>query len=209
MNWILLIVLIVVTNLPYKRSHFPQGSWIETRAITLAFVVGILILLIGIQPYLIPVIITPQLAILFSILTIIWYALPAVVRRYGSYPTQALHNKPKRFLIRMQYPVWTLKYVEILFQQVCFVYLFFVLLNGTHYRDSALVWFTVLVSGVHLVNFRYRERFIAGLFFLLSIPMAILFGHLLFEGYVIMTIMIHLLFYMLFYGSYWFRGRKI
>ena len=140
---------------------------------------------------------------IFPLMTILWFVSPYVVRKFGSLPNMEIADKPARLLIRFEPKMFLTKYFEILFQQSMFVYVLFVVLTGMTFW-STMVWFTVMIGLIHLGNFPFTGKKDTLFYFYLSLPMAVAFGWLILQGYVAITIAMHMLFYLVFNGRYWF-----
>lgn len=144
---------------------------------------------------------------LFIAISALWFVSPYLVRLYGHAPDPSLSESPTRILIRFEPKIYVAKYFEILFQQSMFVYILFVLLFGMPYWQIIL-WFTLIVGFIHLLNFPFTGAKDTLFYFYLSLPMAILFGILILQGNVFISMIIHLVFYLTFNGRHWFILRK-
>lgn len=140
---------------------------------------------------------------LFFFYSLVWLLSPYIVRLWGSAPPKKLSEKPATLLIRFEPRIFLTKYFEIIFQQSVFVYLLAVILAGQPLLDK-LGWFVTIIALIHLGNLPFTGRRDTMFYFYLSIPMAILFGWLIVNGYVFVAASIHITFYLLFNGRHWF-----
>lgn len=193
--------IFILANLPYRWRRFIGAGWRETIHISLWFFLCLLLLLIPTLPVA-NIVIDRLQVFLFLGATIVWFAVPVIVKRFGSYPKQYVDENPDRYLVRCELPAYFLKYGQVMFQQAAFLYLLFVALPALK-APSSLSWFVIIVSVAHLYNIFFIAKKWALIFFLLSIPMAVLFGFLLMEGYALITASLHLLFYPLMNAFYW------
>ena len=145
---------------------------------------------------------------IFIITTVLWFASPWLVRQFGKRPTKIEGDIGKTFLMDFKPHAFAAKYFEILCQQGLFVYILFVILRGLS-LPLQLFWFLLFIVLVHLANIPFMEKKHALMFTYWSIPMAIVFGYLILNGYILVTISIHMLFYVLFNGRYWFKKAEI
>ncbi|MBP9814142.1 hypothetical protein KBC80_03015 [Candidatus Woesebacteria bacterium] len=143
----------------------------------------------------------------FPFITIIWFVSPYIVRRFGREPKATLSDSPARLLIRFESKIFMTKYFEILFQQSMFIYILFVLLRGQPFWMT-IVSFIVIIGMIHLGNFPFTGKKDTLFYFYLSLPMAAVFGILILNGYVSITIAIHMIFYLVFNGRYWFARQN-
>lgn len=144
----------------------------------------------------------------FIVTTILWFASPWFVRRFGHEPKQFMHETGTKFLISFLPHALFAKYFEILCQQGLFVYTLVVILQGQS-EIMRIFWFLVMNALIHLANLLFLEKKETMRFFYLSLPMAIFFGYLILHGYILVTASIHMLFYLLLDGSYWFKKKAI
>jgi len=100
-------------------------------------------------------------------------------------------------LIHLKYSTFTLKYIEVLFQQAIFIYILTVTLSSFADFEKILI-FTLIGAILHLGNHFYIRKKISFIFTVLSIPMGILFGYLIINGLFLVTNTIHLGFYLCF-----------
>ena len=101
----------------------------------------------------------------------------------------------------------TIKYFEVLFQQSIFLFIYFEVLGNLPINLSILM-FTVIVAIFHLGNFLFIHSKWVLFYFILSIPMAILFGFMISQGLTLLTMSIHIIFYLIFNSRYWFVKDK-
>lgn len=201
-------LILVIGYIPYKtkqRKKIIDLSWKYAALITLWFGIWIIFLIWQINNYII-VQFTPSIFFIFSVTTLLWLTSPILVRRWGKPPVAYFEKFPVHVLIRFQPSLYVAKYFEVLFQQSFFLYILTTVLSQFAFRER-LAWFTILIALLHLGNIFFLDRRQMFLFFILSIPMAIGFGWLILEGLVFITVSLHLLFYLLYYGRFWFTER--
>jgi len=83
------------------------------------------------------------------------------------------------------------------------VWLIFVVLIGIP-KITSIYLFTLIIVIIHLGNLFFMDKKWALFYTVLSIPMAIIFGNMILQGFVLLTTSIHLLFYLIFNATYWF-----
>lgn len=203
------LIVSVLAYLPYKGKNFDRVSWGRAAILSVRFIICSLLLLgfnyknISALPNLVTI-------IAFLTITTFWFLFPKIIRLYGKYPTSFL-NEPKnnmRFIVRFELPSMTIKYFEILFQQAIFLYLLFVVLGNLEFSIK-IIAFTLIVAIFHLGNFLFMHSKWVLIYFVLSIPMAIVFGYLINQGLVLLTTSLHLTFYLLFNTRYWFSEKRV
>lgn len=202
---IIFLITVILVNLPYKGRNFKKITLKQTLGISLLFLFGSLGLII---------LVVEQIYVRFNLFTVIvfllvslfWFYISKLVRRYGKYPTDYLNDKKNnmRFMAKLEPLTLTIKYFEVLFQQAGFLYVFFGVLNGFDTTVKVLA-FTIVVGVLHLGNILFMNLKWTLIYFALSIPMAMLFGYLLSEGYVLVTAGIHLLFYTISNALLWLK----
>jgi len=106
-------------------------------------------------------------------------------------------------MVKFESPSMTIKYFEVVFQQSTFLYLLFVALIDLP-KNTNIFLFTVVITAIHLGNLLFMDKKWALFYTVLSIPMAIIFGNMILQGFVLLTTSIHLLFYLIFNATYWF-----
>ena len=203
------LIVSIVAYLLYKGKNFDGVSWKRAAALSIRFIICALLLLwINYKntSFLLNLITIST----FLSITILWFLFSKIIRLYGTYPTVFL-NEPKnnmRFIVRFEIPSMTIKYFEILFQQVTFLYLLFVVLGNL--ESSAKIFaFTLIVAIFHLGNFLFMHHKWVLFYFVLSIPMAIIFGYMISQGFVLLTTSLHLAFYLVFNARYWFSEKRV
>ena len=203
-----LLAIIVVGYLPYKTLQRIRPHGLGDISKTTAFLLFIWFLILSIILFLQTdekiIVTSPTTVPIAVVTTLLWFFSPYLIRKIGTYPTAVIAENQKWFVIRFEPKTLYLKYVEVLFQQVKFLYLIFVVFGALTMGDRVL-WFTLLVGLLHLGNVFFLSTHTAMIFFILSLPMGVLFGMLMLNGYILVTIAIHLWFYLLFGGWYWLR----
>ena len=141
----------------------------------------------------------------FFIITLCWFFAPRLIRLYGKYPSSYFKDKKNnvRFMAKFELPSITVKYFEVLFQQSTFLYLLFIVLTDLP-KTEIILFFTVIITVIHLGNLLFMDYKWAFFYTLLSIPMAIVFSNLILQGLILLTTSIHLIFYLIFNARYWF-----
>lgn len=209
MEWgkfIYLLAIVFIGYLPYKSiQRFRNGGLanISTRlavGMSLWFLILSTLLVFQTPNIIINTSLFPLL--FFGVTVLIWIVTPWILRRIGTLPDKIITENPTSFLIRTQPKMFLLKFFEVLFQQAKFSYLLFIVLGDLPFV-SRLIWFTGIVSLLHLYNVYFVRA--AWLFFFVSIPMGPLFSLLIVNGYIFIAITIHLWFYLLFVSRHWLR----
>src|SRR3989344_1336387 len=209
MEWVKLVFLlsiVLIGYLPYKTIQRNRKGGLANISTQLA--IGISFCFVILSTFLI--LQTPNLIInrslfpvfFLGITVLIWVLAPWLLHRMGTLPAKVIEENPTSFLIRTQPKMFLLKFCEVLFQQAKFAYLLFVVLDGLPFV-SRVVWFSVIVSLLHLYNVNFVRA--PRLFFFISIPMGPLFSLLILNGYIFIAITIHLWFYLLLVSRHWFR----
>ncbi len=201
--FVLIIVLAYVPYKPNQKKLFIGSSRRYAVLVSIWFCIFIYVLAYQVVPY---VRLDHRLDWALVLTSLIWFVSPYVVRIFGSAPNIAIADKLARLLIRFDPKMLLTKYFEILFQQSMFVYILFVLLRGVPFWP-AVWWFTVFIGVIHLGNIPFTGKKDALFYFYLSLPMSVIFGVLMLHGYVNLTITIHMLFYLVFNGRFWFQNR--
>lgn len=205
LNFLFLIYVLAIANIAYKGKAFDKTNWNRVVALSIWFIICSFILLrVNYQKLLITInFITVEL---FVATTLIWFLFPKLIRLYGKYPSSYLKDKKgnTRFMVRFELPSMTIKYFEVLFQQATFLFLLFVVLTGLP-KITIIFLFTLIIVIIHLGNLFFMDRKWALFYTVLSFPMAIIFGYMILNGFVLLTASIHLLFYLLFNAFYWFQ----
>ena len=202
-----LFICILLAYAPYKPNQkklFIGSSLRYAVLVSVWFSIFIFALGYQIVPY---VRLDHRFDWIFPLISLVWFMSPSVVRVFGRQPDLAIADKPARLLIRFERKMFLTKYFEILFQQSMFMYVLFVLLRGVPFWD-AIIWFIGIVGIIHLGNIPFTGKKDTLFYFYLSLPMAALFGMLILYGYVNMTIAIHMIFYLVFNGRFWFLKQK-
>lgn len=203
-NILLLICIIVLANLPYKGKFFDKFNFRLSMLCAGSFILGSVLLLFLVKDNL-----KLNLELfyfsVFIIISFLWFLSPYLVRRYGKYPLYYIGDKANkgRFLAKFELHSMTVKYFEILFQQSIFLYLLFVILSF-NILSTNLVVFILIVAIIHLGNLPFLGVKWTLIYTALSVPMALVFGILILNGYILITTSIHLLFYLIFNGQLWF-----
>jgi hypothetical protein len=144
---------------------------------------------------------------LFILTSVVWFAFPMIVRKYGKAPTKRMVPTSGNFLLYFTPNVMFAKYFEILCQQGLFVYVLMVVFQGQS-DVHKLFWFFVCNIVLHVSNLLFMEKKETLFFVYWSIPMGIIFGYLLLHGYIFLTGSIHMLFYLVVNGSLWIKRHK-
>ena len=209
MEWgklVYLLVIILIGYLPYKAIQRYSKDGFASISTRLAFLMTTWFLLLST----LLIAQTPNLfvntslvsIVSFGITVLLWAFAPYLLRLIGRYPVEAIGDKPKWYILRAEPKMFILKFCEIVFQQAKFSYLLFEVFSGLPFV-ARIVWFTVIVSMLHLNNMYFVKA--GKLFFFVSIPMGPLFGFLILNGYITIAMTIHLWFYLLLVS--WYRLR--
>lgn len=205
---LLFLIVAVFAYLPYKGKDFDDVSWKKAITLSLRFLLSsfFLVALITQNLYLKLDIITIGI---FVVTTLIWIFTPRIIRLYGKYPKTFLEDKKNRmrFMAKFEPRTMTIKYFEVLFQQAGFLFIFLGILGSLPISKSIFL-FTVIVAIFHLGNIFFIHAKWTLIYFTLSIPMAIIFGYMISQGFIFLTASIHLTFYLIFNAKYWFGGRS-
>ena len=198
-SFITLLVISFIPNAFYKGRTFFEVSWKYTFFITVLFFISSSFLFyLGSSSFFIRWSFFP-IGFFFSVLWFIW---PLVIRRVGTYPSGYLKQEPSRFLAKFDPKVSLFKYMEILFQEVSFLYLFFIVLSAlSDFQKIAVA--TVIIGLFHVTNFLVMPKKFALFYFLLSLPMTLIFGILILNGYILVTLSIHICFYIVHNSFFW------
>lgn len=199
-----LLLVLAVANVAYKGRTLNKTSLNRVVALSLWFIVCSFVLL-GANYQKLLVTFNFTTVGIFIITTLVWFLFPKLIRLYGTYPNSYLKDKKgnTRFMVRFELPSMTIKYFEVLFQQTTFLFLLFVLLIDLQ-KITSIFLFTLIITIIHLGNLFFMDKKWALFYTILSFPMAIIFGYMILNGYVLLTICIHLLFYLIFNATYWF-----
>ena len=202
----ILFFLFILTsiNFAYKGKAFDKRDWNRVMSLSIWFIIcSVILLVFNFQGLLI---IANFITVgFFLITTLLWFTFPRIIRHYGTYPSLYLKDKKNndRFMVRFELPSMTVKYFEVLFQQATFLFLLFVVLSGSQ-KITSIFLFTLIIVIIHLGNLFFMNKKWALFYTVLSFPMAIIFGYMILNGFVLLTVSIHLLFYLIFNASYWF-----
>lgn len=203
-----LFAIIVVGYLPYKTLQRIRPHGLADISKTTSFLLALWFLffssLLFVQIEGKIIVMSSTIFLIAVVTTLLWFFSPYVIRRIGTYPARVIAKKQNWFVIRFEHKTLLLKYVEVVFQQVTFLYLLFVVIGASSMEDRVL-WFTLLVGLLHLGNIFFLSTHTAMIFFILSIPMGVVFGYLITQGFILVTVSIHLWFYLLFGSWFWFR----
>jgi len=214
MNWqdILYILFAVFFGyLPYKvlQKKSPRGLKDITLKTSLFLMVWFLLfsllLLLQIYKPTIDLSLGPLGIFLFT--TLVWIFVPLIVPRYRNYPKKFLDSGKKLYIGELNPKTYYLKYFEVVFQQVKFIYLLEVVLGGLSIWEK-LLSFTIIIVIIHLGNLFFLPIKETLFFTLLSLPMAAVFGILITQGYLLFTASLHLWFYLLYSVAPWLGKDK-
>jgi len=201
---VFLFLILIIANIAYKGKTFDKTSWVRVFFLSLIFVASSFFLLIGKGQKILITVNYFTIGIFFAT-TLLWFIFPKIIRFFGKYPSWYLKNKKNnvRFMVKFESPSMTIKYFEVVFQQSTFLYLLFVALIDLP-KNTNIFLFTVVITAIHLGNLLFMDKKWALFYTVLSIPMAIIFGNMILQGFVLLTTSIHLLFYLIFNATYWF-----
>lgn len=204
---IFLFLVLVIANIAYKGKTFDKTSWGRVILLSFIFIISSCILLVNQDQ---KILFTKNYATIgiFIPTTLLWFIFPKLIRFFGEYPSLYLKDKKNntRFMVKFELPSMTIKYFEVLFQQATFLFLLFVVLTDLP-KISSIFLFTLVIILIHLGNLFFMNKKWALFYTALSIPMAIFFGYMILNGFVLLTASIHLLFYLIFNATYWFTPK--
>lgn len=197
----------MIANIPYKKAIFNKINFKQVILLSLIFIVSSFCLFVY-DDKKINIRFNYTILTIFIVTTILWFIFPKVIRFFGQYPISYINDKKNkaRFIVRFEFLSMIVKYFEILFQQVIFIFLIFVILTGLP-RIAVVFLFTSIVVFIHLGNLFFMSKKWAIYYTILSFPMAIIFGHLILEGYALITFSIHLLYYLISNSYYWLNPK--
>ena len=124
LNLIFLLFVLVIANIVYKGRTFDRTSWKRVIALSLWFIIcGIILLGTNYQNLLITINFITVGS--FIVTTLVWFIFPGLTRHFGTYPSYYFKNKKgnTRFMVKFESPSMTIKYFEVSFQQVTFLFL--------------------------------------------------------------------------------------
>ncbi len=203
---IFFVIVSVATFLPYKcsRSFFSKmKNWTLSLLLSFWFLFWSAILFLkGFSYFRLAV---DLFVILFAVtITFIWIIFPILVRKFGRAPAKLLNNPANKQwnMLRFDPKFTSIKYFEVLTQEMVFLFLYFVLLKNVS-QDHRVLFFASTVAFFHLGNFFTMHTKWVLFYFLLSIPMGLIWGILLEKGMVLITFGLHLLFYLIFNAYFW------
>jgi len=205
LNFLFLLCVLAIANIAYKGKTFDKTSWDRVILLSSLFMISSFVLLINKNQKIL--IIANYVTIgLFITTTLVWFIFPKIIRLFGKYPSLYLKDKKNntRFMVRFELPSMTIKYFEVLFQQTTFLYLLFIVLIDLP-KITSIFLFTLIIVIIHLGNLFFMDKKWALFYTVLSFPMAIIFGQTILQGLILFTVSLHLLFYLIFNASYWFK----
>lgn len=196
-----------IAYLPYKGKDFTNINWKRTIFLSSVFIIYSIMLLRA-NTTSVPLAINFLTVTIIVLTLIMWFLFPRIIRLFGKYPKTFLNNpkNKKRFIVRFELSTMTIKFFEVLFQQSSFLFILFIVLKNISYLDKIYL-FTIIIAIFHLGNFLFLHYKWVIFYFLLSIPMSLLFSILILHGYTLLTASIHLTFYMIFNARYWFVNK--
>jgi hypothetical protein len=213
MDWgkfVYLLIVVILGYAPYKilQRASPRGLTDITSATAILLASWFLILstVLFIQSGSAVLSMTAGTVTTAVITTLVWFLSPFFIRRFGTFPQELTKEKPNWFVVRFDPPTFYLKFFEVIFQQIKFLFMLFVVLAGFSYM-SQVAWFTLIIGFFHLQNMYFIPKKEAMIFFILSFPGALLFSVLILRGYFLIALSIHLWFYLIFAGYPWFQKK--
>ena len=198
-------ILAFIPNYFYKGRTFEKTSWMHTLGLSSLFLLSIILLWTAFQSF---TLVVSQVTIsLFALSTLAWFLWPIIIRHIGRYPGKYIAHEPMRFLARFDPKITVFKYLEVILQQVGMAYLLFVVLSNFMY-PIIIVYFTLIITLLHAANFFVMPPKWALFYLLLSIPMALIFLFVIRNGYLFITISLHLWFYVIHNSYYWLKESR-
>lgn len=211
MDWntfLYLILLICITYAPYKFLQSRRGlldiSFRKAAVLATIFLISILLLLKDV--HLSSIETNLYIFTGLGIVVVLWFCAPRLLPLIGSYPSKILKPPSKLVIISAHPPILYLKCIEVIFQEVFFLYLLSVVLDGFPFADQ-IIWFTIINLLIHALNIVFVRHIIVLWITIVSIPMGLLFSYLILHGYILVTLMIHLGFYLVLTTYYWTNTR--
>ncbi len=212
MNWdklVFLLTVMLIGYLPYKvpQRLNPNGlTHISTiHSATLAFIFILLSTLLITQTKVF-INMSPLNLVIIFLTTLAWFSAPKLIRKVGTFPKELISQKSTWFVVRFEPRTFYLKFTEILFQQAKFLYLLYAVFSDLS-LISKIIWFTLIIGLLHFTNLFFLSRREALIFTFLSFPMAIVFSYLILRGLVLVTLSIHLWFYLIWAGYPWLNKK--
>ncbi len=136
-----------------------------------------------------------------------WFAIPYIFPRLAQHPTQYISPPHNIIIASLRFPLYLVKFVEIILQEVVFLYVIFVVMADLNFYQRIFA-FTGALTLMHFVNILFTtNRKIALIVVFLSIPMGIVFGALILKGYFLISIALHFAFYLSLTSYVWFGKR--
>lgn len=157
MNWPALFfatVVFIAANYHYKKRAFLGKPWWFAILLSFWFFFCSLLLLI---PVITLLSINFDWFVLFLLITFLWFSWPTIIRKIGRFPKKYYEADRSRFLVLFDPKITLIKYVEVLFQQVGFLYLLFMVLAGFS-KEIVILQSVVIIGGSHLANFFFMPK---------------------------------------------------
>jgi hypothetical protein len=204
-----LIFVICFGYLPYKyiQKKYPHGLrkiGLTTSLFLISWMVLYTLLLLA-RTNLATINFSTLTISVFVVTTFLWVAIPFVIPRLGIYPANFLDKNKKLYTAELNPKTYYLKYFEVIFQQSKFLFLLDVVLSSMLITQK-VIWFTIIIVIIHLGNLFFLPKKEALHFTFLSLPMAVIFGLLIVNGYLLLTVSIHLWFYIFYSCLPWFNN---
>ncbi|MDA1316571.1 MAG: hypothetical protein O3B87_00925 [bacterium] len=211
MDWnafLYLLLVICATYAPYKFLQRTGGLLhISAKRATILAVIFFTSILLLLRSFNFSSIETNlYIFTLLGLLVTLWFLAPRLLPFIGVYPRKILEPPSKLAIISAHPPVLFLKFFEVIFQEVFFLYLLSVVFDGFSLADR-IIWFTIINVLIHAINIIFVRHIIVLWITILSIPMGILFSYLILHGYILVTVMIHLGFYLALTTYFWTNKR--
>ncbi|MBP9691000.1 hypothetical protein KBD81_02870 [Candidatus Woesebacteria bacterium] len=212
MNWnsfLYLVLVLLIAYAPYKYiQRFGDLMNITFQNALLASTVmsvSVLLLLTDIAQSAISlngILISTSGAIFLS-----WFAIPYIFPKLGQYPTQLISPPNGIILASVRFPLFLVKFVEVILQEVVFLYVIFVVMGNLNFYERIFA-FTGALMVMHFINILFTtNKKLAVIVVFLSIPMGIVFGVLILKGYFLLSVALHLAFYVSITSYAWFGKR--
>src|SRR3990167_4890372 len=140
MNWIeftYLFLILIITYTPYKFLQSKRGLLdIPPRTATILatiFLMSILLLLKNV--HLSSIETNLYLFTGLGIFIMLWFWAPRLLPLIGSYPRKILKPPSRLAIISAHPPILYLKFIEVIFQEVVFLYLLTIIMSGFPFTD--------------------------------------------------------------------------
>lgn len=201
-----LLIIIIIGYAPYKLLQKFKNDGLNDISPLVSFFLALWFIILSaallIQSTGAFIKTSPAALFLFVTTTTVWVFAPFVVRKFGSPPIKLIQRRKGTFVLRLEPKTFYLKYFEVIFQQVKFLFMLAVVFSAFPY-ELKIFWFVAIIGFFHFNNIFFLPKGEGWVFFALSFPMAIFFSWMILNGWILVTTSIHLWFYILLGGYPW------